>query len=482
MRKQLGMAMFLIANIVGSSIQITCLPLPVLSTLQASGLVFNSICATLLLSEPFTPLSAIGTALVTVGAILIGIFGAMTEPSHTLPQLLDLLWRQEFLLWLGGTLFVVVLVLAATIFLRRIYPRPNSPKARFIRGMSFGFISGVLSAHLLLVAKSAVELLVRTIVDGHNQFDQWQSWIILIALLVLALTELYYLHRGLKLCSTSVLYPFVFCIYNIVTIVDGLIYFRQSSRLSNLHAGLIALGTVILLSGVLALSWRLNEPDKTQEEPPEAAARLRKRAFSRVATSSSALAPGMGFVPPSEDLNKAHEDAEDPSRDPESHTTGFRDDDDNESGHANEATPLLRTSTAPVSTVRGKKRKTLPQRPGSGRKRRMTVAEEGREIWDELLDRGKESRRGSEANLLSPSLRRHRGRRESWDGESGPAGSSEGISIRDEALDTGEDTDASVVLPDRERNPRHQTDGTGGWFRLWNWKRRWRKRDREDVG
>ena len=33
--QQLGMLMFIVANIVGSTIQITTLPLPVLSTLQA---------------------------------------------------------------------------------------------------------------------------------------------------------------------------------------------------------------------------------------------------------------------------------------------------------------------------------------------------------------------------------------------------------------------------------------------------------------
>lgn len=36
-RWQLGMLMFVVANIVGSTIQITTLPLPVLSTLQAVG-------------------------------------------------------------------------------------------------------------------------------------------------------------------------------------------------------------------------------------------------------------------------------------------------------------------------------------------------------------------------------------------------------------------------------------------------------------
>lgn len=115
----------------------------------------------------------------------------------------------------------------------------NSPKMRLYRGMLYGAVSGILSAHSLLLAKSAVELLVRTIVDHQNQFNRWQSWIILLGLLSLALTQLYYLHRGLKLCSTSILYPFVFCVYNIIAILDGLIYFDQSSRLSLGHALLV---------------------------------------------------------------------------------------------------------------------------------------------------------------------------------------------------------------------------------------------------
>ncbi|KAL8802376.1 MAG: hypothetical protein Q9182_003866 [Xanthomendoza sp. 2 TL-2023] len=278
-RWQLGMLMFIVSNIVGSSIQITTLPLPVLSTLQASGLVFNSICATLILGEPFTRWSLGGTLLVCAGAVLIATFGAIGEPAHSLDQLLALLGRQQFILWMVATAIVVLAVIIATKVVRWMRPRAHhTPRARLLRGMAYGSISGVLSAHSLLVAKSAVELLVRTIIDRHNQFNRWQSWIILLALLALALSQLYYLHKGLKLCSTSVLYPFVFCVYNIIAILDGLIYFRQTSRLSLLHALLIALGTVILLIGVLALSWRLNDPS------------------TRPAVAQTPLTPGMGFV------------------------------------------------------------------------------------------------------------------------------------------------------------------------------------------
>ncbi len=259
---ELGMLMFIISNLLGSTIQITTLPLPVLSTLQAvrlllpfppraadgvlrhaqSGLVFNSICATLILGERFTRWSLGGTVLVCAGAVLIALFGAIGEPAHTLDQLLTLLQRQQFLLWMAGQAVLIVAIMVGTRVFKLLNPRTtHAPRMKLARGLAYGCISGILSAHSLLVAKLAVELLVRTTVDRVNQFNRWQSWIVLLGLAALALSQLYYLHRGLKLCSTSVLYPFMFCVYNIIAILDGLIYFRQTSRLSASSALLVSL-------------------------------------------------------------------------------------------------------------------------------------------------------------------------------------------------------------------------------------------------
>ena len=180
--------------------------------------------------------------LVCAGAVLIAIFGAIGEPAHNLDQLLNLLGRRQFVVWMICQAILVFAVIGGTKVIKLWSPRNgNSPRMRLLRGMAYGGVSGILSAHSLLVAKSAVELLVRTIVDHVNQFNRWQSWVILLGLLFLALTQLYYLHRGLKLCSTSILYPFVFCVYNIIAILDGLIYFHQTSRLSLTSALLVSL-------------------------------------------------------------------------------------------------------------------------------------------------------------------------------------------------------------------------------------------------
>ncbi|KAL2136053.1 hypothetical protein VTI74DRAFT_5633 [Chaetomium olivicolor] len=277
-RWQLGMGMFIISNVVGSSVQISMLPLPVLSTLQASGLVFNSICATLILGEPFTRWSLWGTLLVCGGAVLIAVFGAIPSPAHTLDELLELLGRRPFMLWMSLQALFVIGLGVATELVSHLTTLMQDSRFRLARGFSYGCISGILSAHSLLVAKSAVELIVRTIADGDNQFVHWQSWMLVLGLITLALSQLYYLHRGLKLVSTSVLYPLIFCIYNIIAILDGLIYFKQTDLINPLRACLIALGTAILLSGVLALSWRLSDEQHTP------------------GVGQSTLAPGLGLV------------------------------------------------------------------------------------------------------------------------------------------------------------------------------------------
>ncbi|KAL4817659.1 hypothetical protein BDW67DRAFT_174472 [Aspergillus spinulosporus] len=263
-----------------------------------SGLVFNTVFATLILGESFTRYSLIGTVLVCGGAVLIAVFGAIGEPAHTLDQLLELLRGRNFIIWVVGTVVLSLVIFAGSKLLKVVSSRSKHlplrssyasrltlthNRVRLIRGLCYGMISGIFSAHSLLLAKSAVELLVRTIVDRHNQFNRWQSWAILLSMVGLALLQLYYLHRGLKLCSTSILYPFVFCIYNIIAILDGLIYFRQVSRLSSLHAGLVALGTVVLLGGVLCLSWRLEDIDS---HAPMAVA----------GPSQAAIGPGMAAI------------------------------------------------------------------------------------------------------------------------------------------------------------------------------------------
>lgn len=378
-----GVLLFLVANIVGSSVQITTLPLIVLSPLQAVGLVFNSLCAAWVLHEPLTIQSVFGTLLVAIGALIVAAWGVVSESAkpHNLDELLRLLRRPQFLVWMAVTLVIVSAVLfaishrsltpsdsqatsapvatpigsaessnttvamdstsnnnnlntnsinnvscfgndssaktdahdaalppsqAAAPAIPKCQPqRPNDhsgdstptsileddmdeddddelelgehddgdfidgtdpadipPKQRLINGLLYAVVCGILSAHSLLMAKSAVEILVRAFVDGKTQdLRHYQSWLIVLAFLGFAVSQLVFMNRGLRLCSTAVLYPLVFCVFNVASILNSLIYFQQTAEMSALQAFMVALGTLLILAGVMGLSWHLGWHD-----------------------------------------------------------------------------------------------------------------------------------------------------------------------------------------------------------------------------
>ncbi|PVH99262.1 hypothetical protein DM02DRAFT_439084 [Periconia macrospinosa] len=455
---------------------------------------------------------------------MIGIFGSISEPSHNLDQLLVLLGRRPFLLWMVGTFVMVIALVVGNWFLKRLSPRPT-PRLRLVRGIMFGCVSGILSAHSLLIAKSAVELLVRTIIDRHNEFNRWQSWLILIGLVVFALTQLYYMHRGLKLCSTSVLYPLIFCVYNVIAIIDGLIYFHQSARLTNLHAGLLAVGTVILLGGVIALSWRLEESDEDANTA---------KLHGHVPMPQTALTPGIGLIH-GELETEATPPVDIESQPPGLHGSEYE---QRKRKSVDERTPLLaRAPTGPAFTVNPRSKKKLslgteqphspkaspsPRRPA--RRRRMTVSEETNEIWNELndgdtlpspmrhsvdLDRRPRSgtlparRKNSSGTWLSQM------RRSSWfdsigvgsynnhrrnsvaQGKQPVSSSSPLLNHPDpEDDDHQSDTDAppspeagrlgTWAFGDK-RSKKHQ-DGLGDWFKMKWWRNKWRDGDRDREG
>lgn len=460
-RWQIGMFLFLVANIIGSTIQIVALPLPLLSTLQASGLVFNSILATLLLKEPWTWRSAYGTILVAAGAILISYFSAVPEPSHTLQQLLVLLGEPSFLVWFFLSLFFAILVVVVTFTLRKCIPaqKRESPRVLLVNGMIFGLVSGILSAHALLLAKSAVELIVRSLSHHSNQFKSWEPWVLILAFVALSLSQLYYLHLGLKLISTSILYPFVFCIYNIVAILDGLIYFQQMHRLPPLHAGLIAVGTVLLLAGVLALSWRLQDDDDEDHH------------IIQTDIPQTVLAPGMGFVG-------------DPDTDTNDSDSVHTDDDLESEREINEHTNLIRKSLQRSHSTSNKDPNIVPGHShvyASKRRHRAATLKEVRAIWEALGDSDDrygtfERPASSNSNPTRPATtgqQRQRRRRRSSAGKSLEPGEEE------EGLGVESGLSRASTMPAQPHRSRHRRKSTHSGsalfselFKNWHFKRK----------
>ena len=82
----------------------------------------------------------------------------------------------------------------------------RSPRTPLFLAGSYASISGILSGMCLIFAKSGVELLLLTL-GGDNQFWRWQSWVLLLSLIVFALLQLWYMHKGLVLADPTLVCP-----------------------------------------------------------------------------------------------------------------------------------------------------------------------------------------------------------------------------------------------------------------------------------
>ncbi|KAL1741875.1 hypothetical protein HDZ31DRAFT_44476 [Schizophyllum fasciatum] len=153
---------------------------------------------------------------------------------------------------------------ADSISSRQSIELDKTRRMRVLLAISYASISGILSGMCLLFAKSGVELLMLTF-QGDNQFWRWQAWILVLALGVFALLQLWYLHKGLKLADPVLVCPSAFCFYNLSSIVNGLVYYDQFALIAPWHLVLVAVGMVILLGGVWVVSIQSDDKGEVDE-------------------------------------------------------------------------------------------------------------------------------------------------------------------------------------------------------------------------
>ncbi|CAO3650591.1 unnamed protein product [Cunninghamella echinulata] len=268
----IGFSTYLAANIIGSVFSIGYLPIVILAPIGAMGLVFNAIAARIVLGDPFTKRSIIGTFLIVVGALLVGLFGIIPEPDHDIEDLIRLYKRPAFIAYFSVLETFIVTTILLSHYAESIYFRIEksgfldsgkwlgqwiSPSDfKMCIGISFGVIAGNISSQSMLFAKSGIELIILTVVFKLNQLQYALTWILLIMMVLTAILQIFYLNKGLRLCDTVILIPLSSCAFNVSCLFNGLVYYDQWPRLYWWQLLLVMIGVTITISGVLFLSWR----------------------------------------------------------------------------------------------------------------------------------------------------------------------------------------------------------------------------------
>lgn len=278
-----GFVMFILANVFGSIVQLTTLPLIILSPLQSIGLIFNSIFSSMLLpGESFSSKLILGTGIISVGAFIIAYNGSADgEPLDNIDTderfrlVLQKFRRPTFLVWWLFTFAVILVLIRVNVALsRRIHQLSlhkkgkrlsrNSKKAAFqltlLKGTLFGVISGTLTAHTFLFAKSIVDVMVATLLERttpKSLSTYVTSVLLLLATLTIVAMQLVAFNKGLSHISTSILYPLCFLVYNLVNLFNGVLYdellLKHLMTIPQLF--LVVFGLVGVLLGVVMISW-----------------------------------------------------------------------------------------------------------------------------------------------------------------------------------------------------------------------------------
>ncbi|KAI8059600.1 magnesium transporter NIPA-domain-containing protein [Gongronella butleri] len=256
-----GFLVYTLSNLVASACTIGYLPIVILAPVGAIGLVFNAIFARIVLGDPFTTRTTLGTTLIVIGAMLIAGFGVVPEPNHTLQDLIRLYQRPTFIIYFALVEFITCFGLLVTHLLEYSYKsNPASwtikyPNIKMWLGVSYGAIGANISSQAMLFAKSGLELLILSIFHGDNQFIYPLTWVLLLALIITAVLQLYYLNRGVQLCDTIILVPLNFCSFNVSCLFNGLVYYDQWDRLFWWQVIFVLVGIAILVLGVLVISF-----------------------------------------------------------------------------------------------------------------------------------------------------------------------------------------------------------------------------------
>lgn len=293
-----GFLLFIVANVFGSLVQLTTLPLIILSPLQSIGLIFNSIMSCLLLpGERFTKKLFFGTFVIALGAFVIAYNGAGgVEPPPDIGTderfrlMMQKFTRPGFLTWWVFTfVYAAVLVKINMVLAKRIdsHGKGQLRKVRkntqekvsnyyFTRGILYGIISGTLTAHTFLFAKSIVDVLVETVLERgapKSLATYVTTALLLLATLSIVAMQLVAFNLGLANILTSILYPLCFLVYNLVNLINDLLFNQllSSHAITVKELTMVIFGLLGVLIGVVTISWdsafRL-EPQESEDIQP----------------------------------------------------------------------------------------------------------------------------------------------------------------------------------------------------------------------
>lgn len=181
----------------------------------------------------------------------------------------------KFLTWFIGTFVMIGMLLLANFAIscrRETLKKKNEcrhskliirflDQLKFIKGINYGLISGTLTAHTFLFAKSLIDVIFETIIGGDHDISHITKnltpYFLLIVMLTIVGFQLTAFNLGLAQISTSILYPLCFLVYNLMNLINDLSFNHliENKRMGWGQLIWVIIGLFGVLFGVVLISW-----------------------------------------------------------------------------------------------------------------------------------------------------------------------------------------------------------------------------------
>ncbi|CAG8492663.1 10343_t:CDS:2, partial [Ambispora gerdemannii] len=279
----MGLYLYILSQLLGSTLALYFLKAQWVAPLGAVSLIFNFVFARALVGTRITRKDIVGTFVVIASVIWVVVFGGMNkgegDESLTLEKLKALFMRPVFIGYFSILDLLTFGVLGVALYaywfakneqrkkMHSYFRSLETKRLKKVVGMAMAGVGGMLASQTLLLAKSGVLLLSKSL-QGQNQFTDNLSLFILFGL---AVTSIFCLNTALKLHDSVLVVPIFFGFYTAMGLINSMIYLNELDTYPTWALFLVLLGIASLVYGVLLLSEAKDAPGMTkqQQNPPD---------------------------------------------------------------------------------------------------------------------------------------------------------------------------------------------------------------------
>ncbi|KAJ1620157.1 magnesium transporter, partial [Pavlovales sp. CCMP2436] len=244
-----GFIIFLVGNL-GDAVGLSFTPQSVITPIGSVSLVSNLLFARVLLKEQINISTLVGVFLIVGGVVTIVTTSNTACTVETLDTLLARWRRTDFVIF---TVCQIVVLACLNAYVYRVERRMKLEsegttkclldwQGRRLR-VAYPILASMYATWTVLLIKSIGELIKETF-RGNNQLLRWETYMLLIGVIISAPSQLRYLNAGLRHFEALFIVPvfYVFWIFGSITV--GGIYFDEFMGFKQWQYGVFAAGVV----------------------------------------------------------------------------------------------------------------------------------------------------------------------------------------------------------------------------------------------